>query len=119
MLLEIVEMIVETKDMDTRTEECEDCMMIVKKKIGEECDVCGEGEEYEIPEMALIGMDAVALFPSLSGKNTARIIRETTEKTTLEMENFDWKKGMIYVKVNKHLTTIRKEMRRFLPVRKS
>ena len=56
-------------------------------------------------------MDAVALFPSLSGKNTAKIVRETAEKTTMELEGFDWKKGMIYVKVKKHLTKIRKEMR--------
>ena len=76
-------------------------------------------EEFDAPKMALIGMDAVALFPSLSGKNTARIVRETAEKTTMKLEGFDWKKGMVYVRINKHLTRIRKEMRRFLPVRKS
>ena len=121
ILTDIAEMIEETRDKDKRkeVEECEDCMEVVNETIGQECEECGKGEEYETPKMALIGMDAVALFPSLSGKNTARIVREAAENTTMELEGFDWKKGMVYVRVNKHLTRVKREMRKFLPIRKS
>ena len=121
VVIDLIEMIAETRDRDKRksVEECEDCMMMMKVKIGDDCEECGVGEEFEIPKMTLIGMDAVALFPSLSGKNTAKIVREAAEKTTMKMEGFDWKKGMVYVRVNRHLTRIRKEMKKFLPIRKS
>ena len=50
--------------------------------------------------MVLVGMDAVSLFPSLSGTNTAKIVREKVEKSKLQVDGFDWKKGMVYVRTN-------------------
>ena len=40
----MVEMIEGTRNKDTRkeVEDCEDCMEIIKKRIGQECEVCGE-----------------------------------------------------------------------------
>ena len=118
---EVIEMIEETRNDHKRqkVEGCEECKEEIKKAMKENCKFCGDGIDYEIPRMALVGMDAVALFPSLTGKKTAKLVRETAEKTTMLIDGFDWRRGMIYVRMNKQLTTIRKEMRRFLPIRKS
>ena len=69
---------------------------------------------------SLVGMDAVALFPSLSGKRTARIVRRRVARSNLKFEGFNWKKAVIYAMTNKHLiSSIPKEIKKFFPIRKS
>ena len=65
-------------------------------------------------------MDAVALFPSLTGKRTAEIVQRRTAKSSLKLRGFNWKRAAIYIKINRHLTKhIKKEIRKFIPIRKS
>ena len=48
-------------------QDCEDCAAELKSSYKEDCKECGPGMEMELPRMSLVGMDAVALFPSMSG----------------------------------------------------
>ena len=75
-ILEDLEQMVETAT------DCKDCEVERRKLQEMECKVCGEGVKEGQDTFALIGMDAVALFPSLSGENTARIVRRRVEKTS-------------------------------------
>ena len=68
----------------------------------------------------MVGMDAVALFPSLSGRNTARIVRRRVEESKVEWRGFNWKKATIYIMANKNLVEgIDKDVRKYFPIRKS
>ena len=55
---------------------CKDCTEEKMKTMGRDCRGCGRGTSKEENTYALVGMDAVALFPSLSGKTTASIVRK-------------------------------------------
>ena len=56
----------------------------------------------------------------MTSKRTARIARERIEKTKLKMEGVCWRKAIIYVKMNRHLTSgISQRIRKYMPVRKS
>ena len=105
----------------THSEEtCDECESELEMSYKENCDECGPGMSNKLPKMTLVGMDAVALFPSLTGKRTGRIVRKRILKSKMKMEGFSWKRGMVYIKTNKNLTSgIPKEIRRFLPLRKS
>ena len=82
--------------------------------------MCGPGMSTEMPRMTLVGMDAVALFPSMSGKKTAQIVRKRISRSRMKMNGFHWKRGMVYIKINRGLTSgIPKEIRKYLPLRKS
>ena len=73
-----------------------------------------------MPKMSLVGMDAVALFPSLSGKRTSRIVRKRIMASKMKMKGLQWRRGMIYIRINRKLTSgIPKEIRKYLPLRKS
>ena len=64
--------------------------------------------------------DAVALFLSLSGENTARIVRRRVEKSEIKWRGFNWKKATIYIMANEHLVEgMDKEVKKFFPIRKS
>ena len=82
ILDEIIEIISETRDTVKRRkiEDCRDCIEEMEKIMGENCDFCGKGRGSEIPRMALVGMDAVALFPSLTRKKTAKLVRDGIRK---------------------------------------
>ena len=100
--------------------ECKDCEEILKDSYREDCSKCGPGMSASLPRMTLVGMDAVALFPSLSGKRTSKIVRKRIVMSRIKLEGFNWKKGMVYIKTNRSLTSgIPKEIRKFLPLRKS
>ena len=59
--------------------DCEDCKEEIRKMMSEDCQECGPKLTREQLRLALVGMDAVALFPSLTGKRTGRIVRERIE----------------------------------------
>ena len=64
-------------------------------------------------------MDAVALFPSMSGETTARIVRKRIEKSSLKFEGFNWKKAGIYILANRKLIShMDREVKKYLPVRR-
>ena len=114
-VLEEVKLITNADQGDCK--ECEELKAAVMKR---NCQSCGEGVLGEEEELSMVGMDAVALFPSLSGKRTAEIVRERVKKSRLKLSGFNWRKAMIYIISNKHLVKkISKETRKFLPIRKS
>ena len=66
-------------------------------------------------------MDAVSLFPSLSARNTGQIVKRKVEESPMKVEGFQWKKAMVYIKVNQNkvASKMSKELRRYLPIRKA
>ena len=52
--------------------ENECCHEVAYKKIKNDCDDCGKGLRREDVTMSLIGNDIVALYPSLTARNTAK-----------------------------------------------
>ena len=104
--------------IDGRTH-CKECEKEKRKIRERECRKCGDGVSEEENQYALVGMDAVALFPSLSGKTTANIVRKRVFESEVSWEGFNWKKAAIYIIANKHLVgKISRETRKFLPLRK-
>ena len=51
---------------------CLECETELEMSYKEDCKECGPGMITRLPKMTLVGMDAVALFPSLTGKRTGR-----------------------------------------------
>ena len=101
-------------------QECQECEKIVKRISTRDCKDCGRGIQEEDMTFSLVGMDAVALLPSLSGKRTAKIVRKRVTRSNLKYEGFNWKKAVVYVMANKHLiSNIPKEVRKYFPIRKS
>ena len=65
-------------------------------------------------------MDAVALFPSMTGKRTAQIVRKRITRSPIKLRGFNWKRGVIYIRVNRSLTSpLSKVVKKFLPIRKT
>ena len=109
MMKKIVEEIIdEATELEAfgkqRGDECEECEEEVKKSYKEDCSRCGPGMSASMPRMTLVGMDAVALFPSLSWKRTGAIVRKRILKSKMKLEGFNWRKGMVYIKTNRALT---------------
>ena len=80
-------------------EDCNDCKIKIKEAIEKDCNECGRGLWEEEKELVMVGMDAVALFPSLSGEETARIVRRKVEESRIKADGFNWKKAMLYIKI--------------------
>ena len=110
----------EVEEMVEGSKGCNECESVRMSSMEEECADCGEGIRQEQGEFAMVGMDAVALFPSLSGRNTARIVRRRVEESKVEWRGFNWKKATIYIMANKNLVEgIDKDVRKYFPIRKS
>ena len=115
------ELVEETLEMLSDLEEirnCKDCTEEIRKAAERDCEECGKGEKAGV--YALVGMDAVALFPSLTGKRTAHIVQKRTAESDIKLRGFNWKRAAIYIKINRHLVrNIKKEIRKYIPIRKS
>ena len=60
----------------------------------------------------------MALFPSIKSRNTGVIVRRRVEKTTLKFPGFNYRHGLRYIKMNKHLTGDLQKIRHLLPRRR-
>ena len=69
-----------------------------------ECTDCGEGLYWEDHEVCLLGLDVVALFPSMKSLTTGRIVRDHVLRSPLKIEGFNWRQGARYIVVNKRYT---------------
>ena len=87
-----------------RQYDCEICGEDLREKLEQDCDDCGQGIYMEDREMCLLGLDVVALFPSMKSKNTGLIIRKQVLKSPLKIKGFNWKQGARYIVVNKKYT---------------
>ena len=97
------------KEMEVQNEE-------LKRLISNECDECGP--PVEDLEFCLLGLDVSALFPSMSAKRTGEILRSRMMKSQMEVKGFNWRMGLVYILMNKHLTTNLGKMWKILPYRK-
>ena len=99
-----------------RKKECPSCVEEIEAAMKKGCS-CGPAVIKK--ELALVGMDAVALFPSMTGRRTAGIVRKRMMMSKMEMNGFNWKKGALYIRMNMNLKIkISPEVRKFLPVRR-
>ena len=69
-----------------------------------DCEECGPGIFWEDHEICLLGLDVVALFPSMQSSTTGKIIRQYVLESPLKIEGFDWREGARYIVVNKKYT---------------
>ena len=118
-ITEILEEIMSEVEEMSRTPDCPECEVEKRKIMERDCYKCGRGVTKEENQFALVGMDAVALFPSLSGRTTARIIRKRVMESEVKCEGFNWKKAAVYIMANKHLVEkISKKTKKYFPIRK-
>ena len=85
----------------------------MKERLEAECEDCG-GETEEM-ELCLLGLDVEALFPSMTSARTGEIVRRRMMKSKMKVEGFQWKVGLVYILMNKHLTTNLGKMWKILP----
>ena len=74
------------------------------KYILDDDDECGQGIFWEDQEVCLLGLDVVALFPSMQAVTTGRIVREHVKKSPIKIDGFDWRQGGRYIVVNRKYT---------------
>ena len=84
--------------------------------IEKDCEECGI--KVEDMNLCLLGLDVKALFPSMSARKTGEIIRKRMMKSEMKVEGFNWKMGLVYILMNKNLTSNLGTMWRLLPFRK-
>ena len=80
---------------------------VVKKliyKLEKDCITCGQGILREDKELCMLGLNGVALFPSMKSKNTGKIIMRQLWKIPLKINGFNWKHGVSFLVVNKEYT---------------
>ena len=88
----------------------------VKKRMSDECEECGPPAELE--DMCLLGLDVVALFPSMSAKKTGEVVRNRLRRSEMKFSGFDWRRGAVYIVMNKHLTGNLAHLWKILPYRR-
>ena len=98
--------------------DCDTCGLEWRDMMETDCDCCGEGLFWEDQEICLLGLDVVALFPSMKSKETGLIIRHQVLKSPIKVEGFDWKQGARYIVVNRSLTGDLKCLWNVLPWRR-
>ena len=81
-----------------------DCGQEWRYKMQKDCEECGDGIYWEDHEVCLLGLDVVALFPSMQSATTGRTILEHVLRSPLKIEGFYWKQGARYIVVNRRYT---------------
>ena len=88
----------------------------VDEKLSGDCPDCGD--KVEELELCLLGLDVTALFPSMTSARPAAIVRRRMSKSKIQLEGFDWKTGLVYIRMNKHLTPNLGSLWKILPYRR-
>ena len=76
------------------------------------------GLYWEDQDTCLLGLDVVALFPSMSSETTGLIIRKHVLKSPIKNEGFDWRQGARYIVLNRKYTGSLKNLWSILPWRR-
>ena len=87
--------------------------MMKKIKITQKTQITSKKTTYSV-----FGSDVKALFPSIKSENTGRIIRERVEKSKIQLDGFDMKKGLAYISMNQELTNVG-GVEHLLPIREA
>ena len=88
----------------------------LERRMKEVCEDCG-GQVEEM-ELCLLGLDVAALFPSMSAKRTGEIIRRRMMRSRMSVDGFDWRRGVVYIQMNRHLTGNLGGLWKILPYRR-
>ena len=99
--------------------DCGDCGVRIQKILNRDCEECGEGISEEELHLTLIGLDVVGLFPAMMSKTTGEIILKMVLKSMIQIRGFQWKQGVRYILLNKHLTGDLEVISGLLPKTKS
>ena len=91
----------ETKEMHY---DCDICGQEWRNRMEQDCEECGPGIFWEEQEVCLLGLDVVALFPSMTAITTGKIIREHVRKSLMKIEGFDWRQAGRYIVINRKYT---------------
>ena len=100
-------------DKEIEERGCKDCEDLMREKLRQECQECGEGVDEDSLEMCLLGLDVVGLFPAMKEKNSGKILREQAVKNNMKVRGFKWKEGGRYIRIHKHLTGDLKKVAKF------
>ena len=98
--------------------ECKDCTMRWTRMMEEDCEGCGPGIATEERNIFQLGLDVVALFPSITSERTGIIVRKRVYRSPLKMVGFEWKEGARYIAMSEHLTGPLGTLRRVIPVKR-
>ena len=72
----------------------------------------------DIESIMMISSDVCALFPSMNRDETARVCSQMMEKSTLEVQNIDYREMLLYLRLNEDKVTNMGNLVNLLPVRK-
>ena len=76
------------------------------------------GPQVEEFEVSMLGLDVEALFPSMTARRTGMIVRERMQKSHMKLEGFNWRMGLVYIRMNRNLTPNIGGLWKLLPFRK-
>ena len=97
---------------------CELCIEKIKSKLRESCEECGTGISDEERNMCHLGLDLVALFPSMTSQSTGEIVRKRTLLSEMKMLGFEWREGARYIAISKHLTGPLGDLKKVIPAKR-
>ena len=69
--------------------DCDRCGRRWRDLMEIDCNDCGEGLFWEDQEICLLGLDVVALFPSIKSENTGRIKHQQIMKSPIKIEGYE------------------------------
>ena len=99
-------------------QECKGCTERWSRLMEDDCAGCGQGISPEERHTFQLGLDVVALFPSITSERTGLIIRKRVYKSPMKMLGFEWKEGARYIAMSKHLTGPLGSLRKVIPFRR-
>ena len=88
-----------------------------KDCLEEQNNMKGEEKQDQRESLSLVGSDVVALYPSLSKDNTARIVKKKIIESEVEFKGFDTERARAYIKMNTDEVEDLSEIEHLLPER--
>ena len=91
----------------------------IQRRLGRDCDECGDGIGEEELHQTLLGLDVVGLFPAIQSASAGRIVSRRIKKSGIQMNGFNLRHRTRHILVNKYLTGEIKSLWKILPWTKS
>ena len=106
------------EEIDRKLEELRESLSEAeyRERLEENCEGCGI--PVEEMEMCMLGLDVEALFPSMTSARTGELVRKRMMRSTMKVEGFNYKMGLVYIQMNRELTPGLGRMWKILPHRR-
>ena len=106
------------EEIDRKLEELRESLSETeyRERLEENCEGCGL--PVEELEMCMLGLDVEALFPSMTSARTGELVRKRMMRSTMKVEGFNYKMGLVYIQMNRDLTPGLGRMWKILPHRR-